>query len=177
MLTFIQLSSDLLRIIFWAVKLEKVLKWARKIWSIALDNNYYVYLKSRHKILLDCSLTISYLRNLKFLENIHVNIGFTFFLPFPVRGSSVHISFTFSKTILQCLSNALTRPRSFLLFLQFINTCVLFLTDCVRTERGPVLNSSSSLFASSSGVISDFGLVREDLKQKQLCRLMTQGIS
>jgi hypothetical protein len=43
---------------------------------------------------------------------------------------------------------------------------VLFFTDCVRTERGPVLNSSSSRFASSSGVISDFGLVkRVDLKK------------
>lgn len=29
--------------------------------------------------------------------------GFCFFLPFPVLGVSVHISFTFSKTMLQCL--------------------------------------------------------------------------
>lgn len=37
--------------------------------------------------------------------------------------TSVHISFTFSKTMLQCLSKALTRPSSFLLFLQLIRTC------------------------------------------------------
>lgn len=36
--------------------------------------------------------------------------------------TSVHISLTFSNTILQCRSNALTRPRSFLLFLQLIST-------------------------------------------------------
>uniref|UniRef100_A0A1J3FXY8 Uncharacterized protein n=1 Tax=Noccaea caerulescens TaxID=107243 RepID=A0A1J3FXY8_NOCCA len=45
-----------------------------------------------------------------------------FFLPFPVFGTSVHISLTFSRTMLQCLSNALTRPSSFLLFRQLINT-------------------------------------------------------
>lgn len=95
--------------------------------------------------------------------NLSLFTGFAFFLPFPVRGNSVHISFTFSKTMLQCLSKAFTRPNSFLLFLQFINTWVLFLTDCVRTERGPVLNSSSSLFANSSGVISDFGFVKDIL--------------
>lgn len=39
------------------------------------------------------------------------------------------------------------------------DTWVLFLTDCVKTDNGPVLNSSSSLLANSSGVISDLGLV------------------
>ena len=38
--------------------------------------------------------------------------------------TSVHISLTFSRTMLQCLSKALTRPRSFLLFRQFINTYI-----------------------------------------------------
>ena len=41
-------------------------------------------------------------------------------------------------------------------------TCVFPLTDSVRTERGPVLNSCCSLASSSSGVISDFGFVRDD---------------
>lgn len=36
---------------------------------------------------------------------------------------------------------------------------MLFFTDCVRTESGPVLNSSCSRAAISSGVISDFGLM------------------
>ena len=116
--------------------------------------------------------------------------GFAFFVPFPVFGNSVHISFTFSNTILQCRSNAFTRPSSFLLFRQLIRTCVLFRTDSVRIERGPVLNSSSSNRESSSGVISDFGLAvamicirlfGHDLKSYQLdndrylsslCRMM-----
>ena len=39
-------------------------------------------------------------------------------LPFPLLGSSVHISLTPSSTMLQCLSKAFTRPSSFLLFLK-----------------------------------------------------------
>lgn len=57
----------------------------------------------------------------------------------------------------QWRSKAFTRPRSFLLLRQLIKTWVLFFTDCVSTESGPVLNSSSSSFWSSSGVSSDFG--------------------
>lgn len=38
------------------------------------------------------------------------------------KQTSVHISLTFSRTILQWRSNALTRPRSFLLFLQLMST-------------------------------------------------------
>jgi hypothetical protein len=49
--------------------------------------------------------------------------GFAFALPLPVLGASDHISLTFSKTILQCLSKALTRPNNLRLFLQLINTC------------------------------------------------------
>lgn len=117
--------------------------------------------------------------------------GFTFFLPLPVRGISVHISFTLensvkmtrkiwyyiwmyipelhwrskmfantylSRTMLQWRSKALTRPSNFLLLRQLMRTCVLFFTDCVSTDNGPVLNSSSSWRANSSGVNSDFGL-------------------
>lgn len=90
--------------------------------------------------------------------NLSLLTGFTFFFPLPVRGTSVHISFTLSRTMLQCRSNALTRPSSFLLLRQLIKTCVLFLTDWVSTDNGPVLNSSSSWRANSSGVNSDFGL-------------------
>ena len=36
--------------------------------------------------------------------------GLDFFLPFPVFGTSVHISFTFSMTILQCLKQHHTSP-------------------------------------------------------------------
>ena len=38
------------------------------------------------------------------------------------RHTSVHISFTFSRIMLQCLSNALMRPSSFLLLRQLIST-------------------------------------------------------
>ena len=72
------------------------------------------------------------------------------FLATPPLGCSVHISLTFSSTMLQCRSNALTRPSSFLLFLQLMSTCVLLLTLCVSTDSGPVENSSSSLLALSS---------------------------
>lgn len=44
-----------------------------------------------------------------------------------------------------------------------MSTCVLFFTDCVNTDSGPVLNSSSSRLASSSGVISDLGLFNTPL--------------
>lgn len=94
--------------------------------------------------------------------------GFAFFLPLPAcagengstqrrpqqgkggrrrrtLGTSVHISWTFSRIMLQWRSNAFTRPSSFLLFRQLISTCVLFLTLCVRTLRGPVRYSSSFL--------------------------------
>lgn len=66
--------------------------------------------------------------------------------------TSVHISFTFSSIMLQCRSNALTRPNSFLLFRQLINTCELLLTLVVSTDKGPVLKASSSRFSSSSTV-------------------------
>lgn len=58
--------------------------------------------------------------------------------------TSVHISFTFSKIMLQCLSKALTLANSFLLFLQLIKTCVLALTLDVSTESGPARNAESS---------------------------------
>ena len=40
-------------------------------------------------------------------------------------------------TMFACLSNAFTLASNFLLFLKLIKTCVLFLTLCCRTERGP----------------------------------------
>jgi len=102
-------------------------------------------------------ITLSPLRNILGMY-LSLFTGFAFFLPLPVFGVSVHISLTFSSSMLQCLSNAFTLHSNFLLFLQLINTCVLFLTLCVSTDNGPVLNSSSSLFAISSSVSSLLGL-------------------
>lgn len=61
------------------------------------------------------------------------------------------------------LSKALTLASNFLLFLQLIRTWVLFLTDWVKTDSGPVLNSSCSRWDSSSGVISLFGFANRAL--------------
>lgn len=60
-----------------------------------------------------------------------------------------------------------------------MRTCVLFFTDCVSTDSGPVLNSSSSRFWSSSGVISDLGLVSRLLENDdrttvfKMCKIMS----
>jgi hypothetical protein len=60
------------------------------------------------------------------------------------RRTSVHISFTFSSTILQCRSNALTRPSSLRLLRQLISTCGQGRrchrnTRAGRSESGPAL--------------------------------------
>lgn len=46
------------------------------------------------------------------------------FFPLASLGVSVHISLTFSRTMLQCRSNAFTRASSFLLFRIEIRTWV-----------------------------------------------------
>lgn len=72
-------------------------------------------------------------------------------------------SLTFSSTILQWRSKALTRANNLWLLRQLIKIWLLFLTDCCKTESGPVLNSSSSCWRSSSSVISDLGLLAIEL--------------
>lgn len=49
--------------------------------------------------------------------------GLAFLVPLPVFGVSVHISLTFSKTKLQCLSKAFTLANNLWLFLQLMSTC------------------------------------------------------
>lgn len=75
------------------------------------------------------------------LMNLSLLTGLPF-LPLDSFGVSVHISFTFSRTMLQCLSNALTRASSFLLFRIEIRTWVWLRTAVWRIERGPAENSS-----------------------------------
>ena len=84
--------------------------------------------------------------------------GVALLFPVPVLGTSVHISFTFSSTMLKWRSKAFTRARSLRLLRQLMRTCVFCLTDWVSTERGPVWNSSSSFFFRSSSDNSDLGL-------------------
>lgn len=74
------------------------------------------------------------------------------FLPALFLGVSVHISFTFSSTILQCLSNALTRASSFLLLRHEIRTWVCDRTAVWRMESGPEVNSCSSSWAISNSL-------------------------
>lgn len=63
------------------------------------------------------------------------------FLPSAVRGVSLHISFTFSSTMLQWRSNAFTRPSNFRLLRHEIRTCVCCRTAVCSSESGPEVNS------------------------------------
>ena len=69
--------------------------------------------------------------------------------PWAFLGVSVHISFTFSRIMLQCLSKALTRARSFLLLRHEMTTWLWLRTAVWRMERGPAVNSCSSTRATS----------------------------
>lgn len=82
--------------------------------------------------------------------------GFVFF-PLLFRGVSVHISFTFSSTMLQCLSNALTRARTLWLLRRLMSTCDRFLTAACSTLIGPLANSYSSSCPSSYSLSSERG--------------------
>ena len=73
----------------------------------------------------------------------------------PFLIDSGHISRTDSITRLQCRSNALTLPKSFLLFLQLTSTCVLSLTHSVSSDRGPTSNLSGETTSSSMGIFSE----------------------
>ena len=67
------------------------------------------------------------------------------FFPSLVRGTSVHISFTFSSTMLQWRSKALTRHSIFRLLRHEIRTCVCWRTAVCRSESGPEANSCVSM--------------------------------
>ena len=54
---------------------------------------------------------------------------------------SVHISFTFSSTMLQCLSKALILASNLWLFLTLIRTCVCVLVAVIKIDNGPVDSS------------------------------------
>lgn len=64
--------------------------------------------------------------------------------PLPPFGFSVHISFTFSRTMLQCRSKAFTRASSLRLFRQEIRTWVWERVAVWRMESGPDVSSCSS---------------------------------
>ena len=63
------------------------------------------------------------------------------FLPSAFRGVSLHISLTFSSTMLQWRSKALTRASSLRLLRVEIRTWVWLRTAVWRSERGPEVNS------------------------------------
>lgn len=83
-------------------------------------------------------MTLSPLRNILL---INLSLLTPLELPF---GFSVHISFTFSKTMLQWRSNALTRASSFRLFRHDIRTWVCVRVAVMRMDSGPVDNSCAS---------------------------------
>lgn len=91
-----------------------------------------------HAQLSNTKITLSPLKNI-LLINLSL---FTPFPPFPCF--SVHISLTFSSTMLQCRSKALTRARSLRLLRQDIRTCVCVRVAVMRIERGPVESSWAS---------------------------------
>lgn len=82
------------------------------------------------------------------LINLSLLTGRPFF-PSANLGVSVHISLTFSSTMLQCLSKALTRASSLRFERIEMSTCVCDLTAVWRMERGPEENSYSSSWAIS----------------------------
>lgn len=71
-------------------------------------------------------MTVSPLKNILLMKR-SLLIGLPF-LPCAFVGVSVHISLTFSSTMLQCLSNAFTRARSLRLFRHEMRTWLWFLT-------------------------------------------------
>ena len=77
------------------------------------------------------------------LMNLSLLTGRPFLFP-DIRGVSVHISFTFSRTMLQCRSKAFTRAKSLRLLRQEMRTWVCERTAVWRMERGPEVNSCSS---------------------------------
>lgn len=80
-------------------------------------------------------------------------IGFDF-LPCEPRGSSVHISSTFSKTMFMCLSKARTLARILRLLRNAISTYVFALTALKSSEKGPYEKVSSGVSFFSSSIAS-----------------------
>lgn len=75
------------------------------------------------------------------------------FLPVLVLGVSVHISLTFSSTMLQWRSKALTRASSLRLLRHEMRTWECDRTAVWRMERGPEVNSCSSSCATSYSLV------------------------
>lgn len=80
------------------------------------------------------------------------------FFPSLSFGVSVHISLTFSSTMLQCLSKAFTLASSLRLLRHEIRTWVWLRTAVWRSESGPEVNSCVSSSDSSYSVSSERGL-------------------
>lgn len=85
------------------------------------------------------------------------------FFPPDEVGTSVHISLTFSSTILQCRSKALTRAKSFRLLRHEMSTCVCERTAVCKIDNGPAVNSCSSICDISNSVRSFRGLLISSL--------------
>ena len=90
------------------------------------------------------------------------------FFPLLFLTVSVHNSFTFSNTKLQCLSNALTFAISLWLLRHDMTIGVWLFTAVCINDIGPWANSNSSNFCSSSSVNSDLGRSMNSLENRKL---------
>merc|ERR1719218_591696 len=90
-------------------------------------------------------------RKKSLLMNLSLFTGLAFF--FPPCGISVHISRTFSRTMLQWRSNALTRAKILRLLRQLMSTCELSFTHFWSTDKGPTSKLSLSSGFSSPMLI------------------------
>lgn len=161
-------SNDLSFKSLFKLQYKTFAKWKSYTWndivSWLLLHNYFAEAKG----FLRTMITESPRRNILLIKRSRLT-GCCFFFPFPDLGVSVHISLTFSKTMLQCRSNAFTRASSFLLLRQLMRIWVLFFTESVSTDSGPVWNSSFSSCSSSSAVSSLFGLLCRDIMKRYQC--------
>lgn len=114
-----------------------------------------------HTQLSKTRMTESPLKNILLMKR-SLFTGLPFF-PSLNLGVSVHISLTFSSTILQCLSNALTLASSLRLFRQEMRTCVWLRTAVWRRDSGPDVNSCVSRTEISYSVSSARGLAWSSL--------------
>ncbi len=114
------------------------------IYSLVIENQY----QDSHPKVGQSRNTHILLINLSLLTGLP-------FLPPDTLGVSVHISFTFSNTMLQCRSKAFTLANNFRLLRHEISTCVCERTAVCRMERGPEVNSCSSSNAISYSLHED----------------------
>lgn len=131
------------------------------IFNPTLLNSIVHYSRTPHTGALKTTITLSPLKNI-LLANLSLLTLLPFF-PLAFLVVSVHNSLTFSKTILQCRSNAFTRATNLWLFRREMITGALVSTAFLRRDIGPLAISYSSSFCNCSSSSSDFGISTSSL--------------